>query len=466
LAQSVQKNMQSFSKTYLQRHHFAMAHKAILPKDRARNTLSICMIVKDEENNLEDCLKSVRGFADQIVVVDTGSRDGTIQIAQNNGATVILSNWCHDFSYSRNISLDHATSRWVLWLDADDRVLISEAEKFRKLKTVPPDRAFLMKIRNVRPGGFGEQWYQLRMFPNHPEIRFERRIHEQIQPSLIRLKIPVRHADIGINHVGYENPEMQKKKATRNLEILFADLANHQEDPLYLAAIANSFFVIEEFSKAINWYKKILMIPDSYQKQPDLFRQTPTSIGLSLKKLGDLKGAQEWIEKALEQNPRKIDALFIGAELREEIGDLSGAVNLYERVLQSPPLCSSFPTDAEAMKAKSLLHLGRLNMRAGEAERSEKIFRKCIENYPRVGNAYGELGELLLKQGKIQEAMEIFRRSIKIQLGDRKAYLGLAKALAVTGRIQEAAKTLEEMKELFLKPPIINPNSPISSERT
>jgi tetratricopeptide (TPR) repeat protein len=254
---------------------------------------------------------------------------------------------------------------------------------------------------------------------------------------------------------------MQRKKARRNLEILFADLANHQEDPLYLAAIANSFFVIEEFSEAINWYKKILEEPGSCQKHPDLYHQTPTSIGLSLKKLGDLTGSWEWIEGALEQNPQKIDTLFIGAELREEMGDLSGAVKLYERVLQSPPLCSSCPMDAEAIKAKSLLHLGRLYTRAGEADRGEKVFRKCIENYPIVGNAYGELGELLMKQEKIQEAMEMFQRSIKLRSGDRKAYLGLAKALAVTGRIQEAAKILEEMKNLFLKPPIPNPNSPI-----
>ena len=429
-----------------------MTHNAILPEDRAPNTLSVCMIVKDEEKNLEDCLKSVHGFVDQVVVVDTGSMDETIQIAQNHGATIIHSDWRNDFSYSRNISLDHATSSWILWLDADDRVPISEVEKFRKLKMAPPDRAFLMKIRNVRPGGFGEQWYQLRMFPNHPQIYFERKIHEQLQPSLMRLKVPTRQADIRIDHVGYENREMQRKKARRNLEILFADLANHQEDPLYLAAIANSFFVIEEFSEAINWYKKILEVPGSCQKHPDLYHQTPTSIGLSLKKLGDLTASWEWIEKALEQNPQKIDTLFIGAELREEMGDLSGAVKLYERVLQSPPLCSSCPVDAEAMKAKSLLQLGRLFSRAGETDRGEEAFRKCIKKYPNIANAYGELGELLIKQKKMEEAKEVFQRAIELRPEDPKAHLGLAKALALTGRIQEAAEVLEEVKKLFPQP--------------
>jgi glycosyltransferase involved in cell wall biosynthesis len=433
-----------------------MNQNAILPKNRAPNALSVCMIVKDEENHLGDCLKSIQSLADQIVVVDTGSTDDTVKIADSYGATVVHSDWRNDFSYSRNISLDHATSRWILWLDADDRVPPTEVEKFKKLKTSPPDRAFYMKIRNVRGQGFGEEWFQLRMFPNHPKIRLERKIHEQIQPSLIRLRIPTRQVEIRVDHVGYENREMQRKKARRNLEILFADLTNYQEDPPYLAAIANSFFVIEEFPEAINWYKKILEVPDSCRKHPDLYHQTPTSIGLSLKKLGDLTGSWEWIEKALEQNSQKIDSLFIGAELKEEMGDISGAVKLYEAALQTPPLCSSCPTDAEAMKAKSLLHLGRLYISAGEVVRGEEAFRKCIDNYPSVVNAYAKLGELLLKQKKIQEAVEIFQRAIELRREDPKAYLGLAKALAMTGKIQEAAKILEEMKKLFLQPPNFN----------
>jgi glycosyltransferase involved in cell wall biosynthesis len=423
------------------------------------------MIVKNEEDHLGDCLESVKGFADQIVVVDTGSKDGTVKIADSYGALVVHSDWRNDFSYSRNISLDNATSRWILWLDADDRVPPAEVEKFKKLKTAPPDRAFYLKIRNVRSGGFGEHWFQLRIFPNHPGIRFERKIHEQVQPSLKQLRIPIKQADIGIDHIGYATLDMQKKKALRNLEILLGDLVNHPEDPLYLAAIANSYFVTENFSEAINWYKKILEIPNGYQKQSDLFRQTPTSIALSLKNLRDLTGSWEWIEKALGEDPQKIDTLFIGAEIKEELGDLSGAVKLFERVLQSPPFCSSCPMDTEAMKAKSLLHLGRLHLKAGEMDRSEIAFKKCIENYPGVAIAYGALGDLLMKQGRIQEAMEVFQISIKRRLRDGRAYLGLAKALAVTGRIQESSTILQEMKEIFLKPSISNLNGTISSAK-
>ena len=430
-----------------------MSSRKSHPQDRPPNTLSICMIVKNEEHHLADCLKGVQDFADEIVVVDTGSTDNTVKIAESFGAKVIHSNWRNDFSYSRNISLNHATCRWILWLDADDRVPPSEVEKFTGLKSAPPDRAFFMRIRNVRQGGFGEQWFQLRMFPNHPGIRFERKIHEQILPSLVRLTIPTKQVDVRIDHLGYENPKMQRDKARRNLEILFADLANHPDDPLYLAAIANSYFVIEEFGEAIKWYKKILEIPKGHQKNPDLYRQTPTSIGLCLKNLGDLSPAWEWIEKALGENPQKIDSLFIGAELKEKMGDPTVATELYERVLQAPPLCSSCPVDPDTMKAKSLLCLGRIYTKAGRGDQGEGAYRKCTEKYPTVDQAFRELGELLMAREKFQEAAKFFQRAIELRPGEPRAYIGLAKALVSGGKFLEAAGILEEMKKLFPQAP-------------
>jgi tetratricopeptide (TPR) repeat protein len=310
-----------------------------------------------------------------------------------------------------------------------------------------------MMIRNVRRGGFGEQWFQLRMFPNHPGIRFERKIHEQILPSLVRLRIPTKRADVRIDHLGYENPKGQRDKARRNLDILFADLANHHDDPLYLAAIANSYFVIEEFGEAIKWYQKILEIPKGHQKHPDLYQQTPTSIGLCLKNLGDLSNAWEWIEKALGENPRKIDSLFIGAELKEKMGDPTGAAELFERVLQAPPFCSSCPVDPDTMKAKSLLCLGRIYTKAGQGDQGEGAYRICTEKYPTVGQAFRELGELLLARGKFKEAAEIFQRAIGLSPGEPKAYLGLAKTLVLAGKTQEAVGVLEKINQLSPKDP-------------
>jgi glycosyltransferase involved in cell wall biosynthesis len=408
------------------------------------------MIVKNEEKNVGECLKTVKDFADQVVVVDTGSTDRTVEIAEKYGIVVIRSDWRGDFSYSRNISLDHATSRWVLWLDADDRVPLSEAEKLNRLKTAPPDRAFYLKVRNVRPGGFGEQWYQLRMFPNHPEIRFERKVHEQVGFAIKKLKMSAFRVDVRIDHIGYDNPEVKRKKALRNREILLAEIPRYRRDPAYVSSIGDSYFLTEDFEEAIQWYQRVLEIPDGERKQPEIFRQMPTSIALSYERLGDWGNAHQWIEKEIQASPQKIDSLFLAAGLREKMGNLEGAAALYERIIQVPASHTTYAADLEGLKARSLVFLGKIHAKREMYNEAELALRTCIERYPQVLNSYSELGDVFLKRGKLREAADLFACSIKRHpRGDCNAYSGLAKALALMGQIEEAAKVLEEAKTLY-----------------
>jgi len=97
--------------------------------------LSLCMIVKDEESVIEDCLKSVKGVVDQIVVVDTGSRDSTIEICKRYGAEVYYYRWRDDFSAARNESIKYARGDWILWMDADERLDPGSVEKLKRLLT-------------------------------------------------------------------------------------------------------------------------------------------------------------------------------------------------------------------------------------------------------------------------------------------------------------------------------------------
>jgi glycosyltransferase involved in cell wall biosynthesis len=93
--------------------------------------ISACLIVKDEERHLDRCLSSLQGIVDEIVVVDTGSTDGTLEIAQSHGAVIGSFDWCDDFSAARNASLDLATGDWVLWIDADEALTPESASSIR-----------------------------------------------------------------------------------------------------------------------------------------------------------------------------------------------------------------------------------------------------------------------------------------------------------------------------------------------
>ena len=101
-----------------------------------QKSISLCMIVKNEENNLRDCLNSIKEYVDEIVVVDTGSTDRTLKIAEEMGAKTSTYIWNDDFSAARNASIELATCSWILWLDADDRIpagqeaVIDEAKSY------------------------------------------------------------------------------------------------------------------------------------------------------------------------------------------------------------------------------------------------------------------------------------------------------------------------------------------------
>lgn len=190
-------------------------------------SLSLCMIVKDEADQLGDCLSQVRPVVDEIVVVDTGSTDDTREIARKLGARVFEFPWANDFSAARNESLRRATGRYLLWLDADDRIDPEEIAKIQELKAgLRPAslQAYYLLIQSASPLDGESSFYQLRLFPNKPGVRFEGRVHEQVNFSLQRMGIPGVYLPIRIRHTGYEDPVAVHGKYERNWSILQEEL--------------------------------------------------------------------------------------------------------------------------------------------------------------------------------------------------------------------------------------------------
>src|SRR5436305_12332456 len=96
-------------------------------------SISACLIVRNEQDNLPRCLNSLRGVVDDLIVVDTGSTDGTVEIAEQFGARVFHFPWCDDFAAARNESLSHVESDWIMWIDADDELVQSQPRALREL---------------------------------------------------------------------------------------------------------------------------------------------------------------------------------------------------------------------------------------------------------------------------------------------------------------------------------------------
>ncbi|MEZ4747144.1 MAG: glycosyltransferase [Calditrichia bacterium] len=192
------------------------------------NTLiSLCMIVKNEATNLPRCLGSVKNLVDEMIVVDTGSSDGTQDIAKNAGAKLFTEPWQDDFSAAKNAAISRANGQWILVLDADEELLNPDeiAQPLRQQLNETNADAFRLPVRNRMPAGDLmqiQEFYLTRLFRNRPEFRYEGRIHEQIRPAIERNGGNIETADVTILHHGYAQTDVQggQNRLQRNIQLL------------------------------------------------------------------------------------------------------------------------------------------------------------------------------------------------------------------------------------------------------
>ncbi len=198
------------------------------------NRLTVCVIAKNEEKFLGQCLKSVREVASQIVVVDTGSTDRTVEIAKEHGAEVYHFEWCDDFAAARNAALEHATGDWVLMLDADEELRADQHARLRTDMSQANAVAFRLPLADCGKEDQGQS-YVPRLFRNLPGAFYYGRIHEQVFPSLITASkgwgLVSRLGTARIVHHGYSGEVVKdRNKVERNLRLLRQAVREYPEE--------------------------------------------------------------------------------------------------------------------------------------------------------------------------------------------------------------------------------------------
>lgn len=211
---------------------------------------SLCIIVKNEEKNLPDCLRTAQGLFDEIVVTDTGSTDGTREVAQKFGARIVEFPWVDSFASARNAGLEVARGKWIMWLDADDRLDEGNQRRVKQLFATLGDEmdAYAVKVRSSLD--FERKSFrlldQVRIFRNHPKIRWDYRIHEQILPAVNCQGGVVRWSDVIVDHTGYQDPTLRQGKLARNLRLLEFEVAEKPDDSF---ALFNLGWTLLDFGK-------------------------------------------------------------------------------------------------------------------------------------------------------------------------------------------------------------------------
>jgi glycosyltransferase involved in cell wall biosynthesis len=213
----------------------------------AQPRLSLAMIVKNEARCLARCLRSAQGIADEIVVVDTGSTDGTREIAESFNAKISHFEWVNDFSAARNFSLGQTKGDWVLVLDADEyasEALVKEITEFIRGQ---PAVGRLKIVSDFRRNGqtLRSQSFVSRLFPRG--ARFEGRIHEQVVSAL-----PRKNMRGELWHDGY----LETQKSDRNIKLLLAELEHKPDSPYLLHQLALEHTSLDQMEKAFQCLQK------------------------------------------------------------------------------------------------------------------------------------------------------------------------------------------------------------------
>ncbi len=204
--------------------------------------LSMAMMVKNEEEFLEEALNSVKGFVDELVVVDTGSTDRTVEIAKAHGAKVFHYAWKDDFSDARNETIRCSTGQWVLILDADERLVIDPARidsfrrSLRKFTHEGPYVGVSIDVVNIKlDGSVMNSLPSLRFFPRCEEIRYQNRVHNQLLLADPSHEMLLKMCDfVTINHLGYDPVVYeQRKKSDRSLPLIQKMLEDEPDNMVY-----------------------------------------------------------------------------------------------------------------------------------------------------------------------------------------------------------------------------------------
>ncbi|MBP5199367.1 MAG: glycosyltransferase family 2 protein [Schwartzia sp.] len=219
--------------------------------------LSVCYIVKNEEKNLPLSLETVKEFADELIVVDTGSTDATKKIALDAGATVLDFVWRDDFAAARNFALDRATGDWIVFPDADEGFLTPEKVrgKISEIDAMqPPIDAVMVTLIEIdeKKGLETGKLHAIRFFRHSPEIHYKGRIHENIAHNSGKLRLYHDDGALSLYHTGYAK-DVLNQKSERNLRLLLNDIEKNGEQPGQYLYLADCYLNLRDFPKAMKY---------------------------------------------------------------------------------------------------------------------------------------------------------------------------------------------------------------------
>ena len=340
--------------------------------------VSACLIVRDEEANIDACLETLQPFVDEVVVVDTGSTDRTVELARAHGARVFETAWQEDFALARNHALDQARGDWILSVDADELLDPEGAAGLRELVEGADAMAFLVWIDNLDGGrdSQGRPSYSSiavpRLFRRVPELRWERPLHETITGGLERLRCgALEPSGLRLVHHGYL-PEVvrERGKRERNQRILEAHVERTPGDHYARYKLAVTKVTLGASEEALEQLEALRLQATELASGPrsrlDFLPLAAAEEARLLRQQGRLGEAARLCGEGLDEWEGVGELHFEAAEVERASGELEAATEHYAAALESRPWSELHPGRPEARGWAAWLGLARVALLAGD----------------------------------------------------------------------------------------------------
>lgn len=396
-----------------------MFKKGVLADSR----ISLCMIVKDEEEMLPDALKSVKGFVDEIIIVDTGSTDRTVEIAKEHGARVFFHPWENDFSKSRNYSIGYASGDWVFIMDADERLNRESAPLLRKVANTCTEEAVSFSIYNIDTDHDQVSFLpSVRLFRNGRDYGYRGIVHNQIS---LPKDCPVMRAPIRIDHYGYTPSLAEKRgKFERTTALLRQQILENPDDAF---AHFNMAQIMRGGSQGMAYSAEILehasrvteLIGPEDEDHIHILLMAHHQMACAHFNLESYPDASECCRKALAIKPDFIDALMTLGHSESQRGNYEDARESFLAFLRAREVYEA----SEETRGFILLNLenehqayyglGLVEEAVGNAPVSLEWYRKVLLDRDDYLETHQRIGQLCYAIGRWDEAEQAFSLDLK-----------------------------------------------------
>jgi glycosyltransferase involved in cell wall biosynthesis len=392
-----------------------MGNKEIEEKAKGESALSLCMIVKNEEEDLAKCLRSVEPVVDEMIVVDTGSTDRTKAIAEAFGAKVFEFEWQDSFAEARNYSISKASGQWILVMDADEAISPKDYDELVRLvqKGKTNASAYSLTTRNYVNRSNVEGWKEndgayaveeagigwlpsqkVRLFPNDKRIRFENPVHEFVEPSLNKARIGIKLGNIVIHHYGKLNEEKSFSKGETYYHLGRRKLEEMRGNVGALRELAVQAASLEKHDEAVKLWKDIISL------QPD----NPSAylnLGHSYLQLGKYEDALLASKRAIELDPKMKEAIYNHSICGLCVGQVQTVIDALESLLKRVP---GYPSAIGLLGVAYILD--------GRTKMGLEYIEKLWKNKNDAAEYFFNHAARLLKAGRKEYAISLLEAAI------------------------------------------------------